>query len=397
MDYKKNLELMDKVQFIYELALAKLELESLSAKFDVTNSLRKFKLIDGDEELLKKRLAYFKSINGETTIYEQLVQYNQTRSINQYLTHWFYPYKGKFHPQMIRALLNYIGVKKGDIVLDPFLGSGTTVLESQVLGIDSIGVDVSPVCIAISKAKTESLEVIEDIKNLKNEVLESNGGPLTAGEKPSLRETIECIKNEKTRNFYLVTELIAHSDKSRRGRNFNMAFSNNLEKMLSSLEDFKNAKEKLGLKLGRVKIERGDSRNLGLGDESVDGIVTSPPYSIALDYVKNDAHSIEALHYDTTKIREEFVGVRGTGDKRVELYNQDIMKSYDEMYRVLKSEKYCAIVIGNATYQGNEIETVEFTIDYCKKIGFKFINNIDKIIFGLYNVMQKENILVFQK
>ena len=397
MVYKKNLELMDKAQFIYELALAKLELEALSAKFDVTNSLRKFKLINGDEELLKNRLAYFKRINGEITTYEQLVQYNQTRSINQYLTHWFYPYKGKFHPQMIRALLNYIKVEEGDNVLDPFIGSGTTVLESHILGIDSIGVDISPVCIAISKAKTESLDVIDKIKGLKDEVLESNGGPLTAGERPSLRETIETIKDEKARNFYLVAELIAHSDKSRRNRNFNMAFSNNLEKMLNSLEDFKNAKQKLNLNLGNVKIERGDSRNLDLKDENIDGIVTSPPYSIALDYVKNDAHALEALHYDTTKIREDFVGVRGTGAKKVELYNQDMMKCYDEMYRVLKPEKYCAIVIGNATYQGREIKTVEFTIDYCNKIGFKFINNIDKIIFGLYNVMQKENILVFQK
>mgnify|MGYP001423456285 FL=1 len=46
---------------------------------------------------------------------------------------------------------------------------------------------------------------------------------------------------------------------------------------------------------------------------------------------------------------------------------------------------------------GEEVKTVEFTIDYCQKIGFKLIKNIDKIIFGLYNVMQKENILIFQK
>ncbi len=45
----KELELMDKVQFIYELVLAKLELEGLSAKFETTNSMRKFKLLEGDE------------------------------------------------------------------------------------------------------------------------------------------------------------------------------------------------------------------------------------------------------------------------------------------------------------------------------------------------------------
>lgn len=44
---------------------------------------------------------------------------------------------------------------------------------------------------------------------------------------------------------------------------------------------------------------------------------------------------------------------------------------------------------------GQEVKTVEFTIDYAEKNGFKLVKNIDKIIFGLYNVMQKENILIF--
>jgi len=67
------------------------------------------------------------------------------------------------------------------------------------------------------------------------------------------------------------------------------------------------------------------------------------------------------------------------------------------MYRVLKPEKYAIIIVRNATYQGKEVKTIEFIIDYAEKIGFKFVKNIDKIIFGLYNVMQKENILIFKK
>jgi len=72
-------------------------------------------------------------------------------------------------------------------------------------------------------------------------------------------------------------------------------------------------------------------------------------------------------------------------------------KSYAEMYRVLKPNKYAVIVIGNATYQGKEVNTVEFTIEYMEKIGFRLMQNINKIIFGLYNVMKKENILIFKK
>jgi len=399
METIKELELMDRVQFIYELALAKLELDALSANFETTNSMRKFKLISGDEDLLKKRVAYFKRIDGQISDYEKLVQYNQTKSINQYITHWFYPYKGKFHPQMIRALLNFIKVKEGDLVLDPFLGSGTTALESQVLGIDSVGVDVSPVCVLISKVKTQSVDVLDKINEIKEDILKHNSGTLINFDvKPQqLRKSIEDITDEKVKNFFLVAELIAHSDRSRRRRNFNEAFSINVEKMIKSVEDFSNAIKETGIELGDVQIEEGDSRNLKVEDNSVDGIVTSPPYSIALDYVKNDAHALEALGFDIKKIREEFIGVKGTNAKKIELYNQDMMKSIDEMFRVLKSGKFCVIIIGDATYFGEKIKTVDFTIKYAEKSGFKLIKNLDKIIFGLYNVMQKENILIFQK
>ncbi len=394
-----ELELMDKVQFIYELALAKLELEGLSAKFEATNSMRKFKLLDGNQNLLKKRAAYFKKINGATSDYEKLVQFNQTSSINQYLTHWIYPYKGKFHPQMIRALLNFIQVKEGDLVLDPFLGSGTTALESQVLGINSIGVDVSPVCVLISKVKTQSVDVLDKIKEIKNEILKYNGRSLMNFDvnPKKLRSAINSIEDEKVRNFFLVAELVSHSDKSRRRRDFHESFSNNVEKMIKSVEDFDRARKEVGIEMGNATIEEGDSRDLKLKDNSVDGIVTSPPYSIALDYVKNDAHSLEALGFDTKQIREGFIGVRGSNSERIKLYNQDIMKSIDEMFRVLKSEKFCAIVIGDASYLGERIKTVDFIIDYATKIGFRLIKNIDKIIFGLYNIMQKENILIFRK
>lgn len=392
-----ELELMDRVQFIYELALARLELQGLSAEFELTNSLRKVKLIKGDEEFLKKRVAYFKKINGNLSDYQKMVQFNRTKSINQYITHWIYPYKGKFHPQMIRALLNFMRVKEGETVLDPFIGSGTAALESQVLGINSVGIDVSPVCVLISKVKTESASAIEKIKDAKSEILKNNGYSLMNLDKTRLRDSINNVNDEKARNFFLTAELVAHSDRSRRGRDFNESFKNNVEKMLASVEDMSKASKELNLKLGNVNIEKGDSRALNLKSNSVDGIVTSPPYSIALDYVKNDAHALEALGIDTKKVREEFIGVRGSGTERVELYNQDMMKSIEEMFRVLKPKKFCAIVIGNATYLGNEVRTMEFVTEHAKKAGFDFVKNLDKIIFGLYNVMQKENILIFQK
>ena len=167
-------KLIENVQFIYELALAELELEALGAKFTVTNGLREL-LLDNEckPNMLLKRLAYFKTINAKATDYYKLTRYNRTKSVNQYLTHWIYPYKGKFHPQMIRALLNILKLGRGDSVLDNFIGSGTTAVEAQLLGINCIGIDTSPLCVLQSKVKTESIYVINQIEGLREEAIDS--------------------------------------------------------------------------------------------------------------------------------------------------------------------------------------------------------------------------------
>jgi len=394
----KQLLLLDNVQFIYELALAQLELQSFGVNFEVANGLREFRLLDAkDEEVLRRRLAYFKFVNGKPTDYFQIIQKNRTRSVNQYLTHWIYPYKGKFHPQMIRALLNIIGLKQGDIVLDPFIGSGTTAVEAQLLGINCVGIDISPLCVLQSKVKTESMDVLPEIIEWKEEITRSIKPSLFNLEKKSIDDAIGLIPYEKVKNFYRMAKLVAISDNARRRREFSNAFLKNLELMISSVSDYVEIIKELNLKLGNIDIKVGDSRALPLENESIDGIVTSPPYSIALDYVSNDAHALKELGYNLSEIREEFIGVRGKGQTRIDLYNEDMKKSLEEMFRVLKPKKYAVIVIGNATYMGQEVKTVEFTIDYAERVGFKLVKNIDKIIFGLYNVMQKENILIFQK
>jgi DNA modification methylase len=394
----KQLLLIDNVQFIYELALAQLELKSLGVNFEVTNGLREFKLLETkDEEVLRRKLAYFKFVKGKPTDYFQIIQKNRTRSVNQYLTHWIYPYKGKFHPQMIRALLNIIGLEQGDTVLDPFIGSGTTAVEAQLLGINCVGIDISPLCVLQSKVKTESIEVFPQIIEWKEEMTKRIRPSLFNLEGKTIDGAIDLISNEKVKNFYRMAKLVAISDNTRRGREFVNAFLKNLELMIYSVSDYVEIIKKLNLKLGKIDIKAGDSRALPLENESIDGIITSPPYSIALDYVSNDAHALKELGYNLSEIRDEFIGVRGKGRTRIDLYNEDMKKSLEEMFRVLKPKKYAVIIIGNATYLGQEVKTVEFTIDYAEKVGFKLVKNIYKIIFGLYNVMQKENILIFQK
>lgn len=394
-----DLTLLDNVQFIYELSLAELELLALGAEFELTNGLREFKIKNKSMELSEriiKRSSYFKTVEQNFTDYFHIIQKNRTRSVNQYLTHWIYPYKGKFHPQMIRALLNIIGLKKSDTVFEPFSGSGTTALEAQLLGINFIGIDISPLCVLQGKVKTKSAYAIDEIIKLKDALI-SKIKPSLFNQEQNFYKVLEDVENKNVRDFYTLARLLAVSDESRRGRAFEQSFIKNLNLMIDSVKDYKEIADKLHLRLGDIDLKKGDSRKVELNDNSIDGIITSPPYSIALDYVENDAHSLEDMGYKLNGIREDFVGVRGKGKEKVDLYNADMKKSYNEMHRILKPNKYAVIVIGNATYQGQEVKTVEFTIDYMTEIGFKLEKNILKLIFGLYNVMKKENILFFRK
>jgi SAM-dependent methyltransferase len=383
---------------VYELALAQMELQALGVDFQVTNSLREFRLLSAaDIPLLTTRLAYFKSVGGEPTDYLSIIQKNRMRSVNQYLTHWIYPYKGKFHPQMIRALINIIGLRPGETLLDPFIGSGTAAVEAVLLGVDCLGFDISPLCVAQSRVKVECADIVDELEAVAETVLRAVRPTLFD---PSARETdrtLNVLPDGRLRNFFKIAELIAHSDQARRRKRFDESFIRNVHLMLASARDFANVRRELELELGRAYIYAGDARHLPVADATVDGIITSPPYSIALDYVANDAHALRALGCDLDTWREMFIGVRGRGPERIRLYNEDLRKSIKEMARVLRDGKYCVIVIGNATYQGDPVPTVQFTIDECGRAGLALVKNVDKIIFGLYNVMQSEKILIFQK
>ncbi|HUT02699.1 MAG TPA: DNA methyltransferase [bacterium] len=390
--------LLDNVQFIYELALAQLELQSFGARFALADGFRQFRLLEAkDDDELRRRLAYFKSVNGALTHYFHIIRKNRTRSLNQYLTHWIYPYKGKFHPQMIRALLNIIGLSPGETLLDPFAGSGTAAVEAQLLGINCIGFDISPLCVLQSRVKTESVLAYDEILSASEEVMSAVGASLLDSQLRVARDVIDSMDEGPVRNFYEMVELVSISDRARRRRDFGSSFVKNLERMLASVGDYRSVAESLGLKLGDVNIVRGDARSLDLPDASIDGIITSPPYSIALDYLANDAHALEHLGYAAADLRPRFMGLRGRGEAKLALYNEDLKRSLAEMFRVLRRDGYAAIVVGNATYSGQEVKTIDSVTRFAQEIGFRLEKDVPKIIFGLYNVMQSEHILIFRK
>ncbi len=385
----EQVKLLSNVQFLYELHLASLELSSFCSQWEFLSDFRSFAVKDPEIDNILTRSAYISGANGVSSDYAKLTNYNITRSFNQYITHWFYPYKGKYHPQMVRSLANIIGLKSGDTLLDPFIGSGTTALEGALLNLRVVGFDISPLCVLISKVKTNAVHHLPEISQYYPNDLEK-------GSRIRMGDMVECM-SDHVKSFGLLAKMIATSDNARRNRDFTEMLIHNENKMIKSIQLMKNACAEIQISPTLADIRIGDARCLPLPDNSVDGIITSPPYSLALDYVANDSHSLEALGYDLSTIRENFIGVRGKGKKRIEFYERDMLRAYSEMGRVLKPSGKAVIVIGDATVNGNKVHTTEKCIETFAKLGFKLIHTVDKLIYGLYNVMQREFILIFER
>jgi len=72
-------------------------------------------------------------------------------------SHGIHPYPGKFIPQIPRLLIERLAPRKGSAILDPFCGSGTTLLEATLKGYPSIGIDSHPLACLIAKVKCTPL------------------------------------------------------------------------------------------------------------------------------------------------------------------------------------------------------------------------------------------------
>lgn len=398
-----NLTLLRNVQFLYEEQLARVEMKALGCEDcerDADNPWVITAHVNGSSSDVVQRSAYVGTIDGQATVYGDLIKpkyqggrFNKTRSPNQYLTHWIYPYQGKFHPQMVRALLNILGVRRGSLVCEPYLGSGTTAVEASLLGANFVGVDLSPLCVLLTKVKTQSYQHLDAIRpaiaNLLAEPsLSIDGSDFESG-------------NPHVSAFLQIAKMVTLSDVARRDRISETSLRKNLTGMLESVEAYAEAVNQFDLRPGTVDVGVGDCRNLatfGVKSDSIDAIVTSPPYSIALDYVKNDEHALDALGVDTKALRSTMTGVRGRGPKqKLGLYNEDMRAMFAEVTRVLKPGARAAFVIGDATVDGSEFTTTGEMAEWAIATGLKLERTLPKIVFGLYSIMRDEKIMIFRK
>ena len=394
--FDKNYQLIDGTDEIFELDLALWEYEVLSKKELVDRSAY-FKLVDG------KETTHFKTCNlqnleevHKNSSFRTKVFFLDGKYSTGYATHSLFPYRGKFHPQLIRALLNILEVKPGNVVLDPMAGSSTVAVEANLLGIDSISVDLSPFCELMGRVKTFALDL--DVKVLES-IIKNPKEILEKLKKEKVPEYFKNNKDDKKRNYYEII-LLAFLDTmgfaSRSSSSIDKLFPRVLERYVSTIKYFQEAREKINLKIGKSKIIQGSVLNLPIGENSVDAIITSPPYSFAIDYLKNDQPQLEYLGYNLEDLRKDMIGLQGRGvENKLEIYFDKMDIALKEMKRVSKKNSPIVIIIGTNDIQTNGVRLETKVVELAEKQNLKFELNLIKPIRGLQNTMKNESILFF--
>lgn len=292
-------------------------------------------------------------------------------------THGFHTYPAMFIPQVAKRLLqNYS--KKGDTVCDIFCGSGTTLIESRLLGRNSYGIDLNPLAIFLAKVKTTAI----DPKKLTKEyfTLLNRAEKIKAGniKKPDflnidfwfkekviiklgkIKKAIKEIKERKIRDFFLVafSETVRLASNTKNGefklvrikkdklKDYNPdvlgIFKKKVESNIKGMTEFyKDIVQKIWTK----PIYGDSSKNNGLEKDSIDCIITSPPYGDSRTTVAYGQFSrLSAQWIDIFKepnkasgVDNKLLGGKATKDLEHELQSNYLDEILDKIFK--KDEK----------------------------------------------------------
>ncbi|GAB0056128.1 hypothetical protein SIID45300_00433 [Candidatus Magnetaquicoccaceae bacterium FCR-1] len=150
----------------YELDLARREVSTLIPKAELFDTARGILLQGSIDMTVAERLVYFAATKEgdelSPTMQAKLERMNgngMNRQSTRYSAHGIHEYKGKFNPQIARAILNILNVQLGARVIDPFCGSGTSLLECAHMGMQAVGTDINPLAIFIANAKLDAVRL----------------------------------------------------------------------------------------------------------------------------------------------------------------------------------------------------------------------------------------------
>jgi len=325
--------------------------------------------------------------------------------------HRLHPYLGKFIPQLVEIFLRKF-LKPGQIILDPFVGSGTTLVEANLLNMPSVGIELSEFSYLIAKVKIQKYDIdllqqeIIDILNRTKEFsrkIQTNQKtlfeewdfepteyfkiwyhPRAIKEIYFYRSLIPNYKYQDVLKIILSRSArsarqIPHYDLARPKKPVKEKYwcikhkkycypVDNAIKFINrySWDTIKRIKEfdKLRTKAPMILLQ-GDARKIKLPfGKEINGIFTSPPYLGLIDY-----HDQHRYAFDLFNFREypeaEIGSPNGNGNNKKEKYKEDIAAVFKNMINYLKPKAKIFIVVNDKHNLYPEI---------AEECGFKFVD-----------------------
>lgn len=345
-----------------------------------------------------------------------------------------HPYPARFIPDIPRELISILGCEENCVVLDPFCGSGTTLVEAQRAGYDAVGVDLNPIACLISRVKTECLpqkfwliahQVYEgskvayegcieipvipnldhwfksDIQKALSAILQQievqSDGIIKDALKLALSSIIVRVSNQESDTRYAAVD-----NKYVACDVFN-AFINACRKINES-------KQKHNIQSDSTKIIHSDILKVTAKDldKNVGLVITSPPYPNAYEYWLYHKYRMWWLGFDPIEVRTYEIGARPHYQKKngqtADDFRKQMSSVFDLLQEVLVIGGHICFVVGRSVIKGQIVDNAKIISEVAQEHNLTPVANIEREIsstkksFNLkYGKIKTENILIFRK
>jgi hypothetical protein len=277
-------------------------------------------------------------------------------------------WRGQFSPQLIETILSFY-CPSNSVILDPFVGSGTVLLEASYLSLEAYGFEINPAAYIMSRTyefinDSQKKEVLKNLRNIVDQEF-----PLRIFEvSDQVENLVDKLQNTRNmlpdRSKVLFDALVILLDVCN-----NKITQEFIQKKFLHLS---NIITKLPYSQKPIRVGLSDARSLPLKNNQIDFVVTSPPYINVFNYHQNYRQSAEILGWDLLKIAKSEIGSnRANRSNRfytVVQYCLDMGDILKELARVSKQQARIVLIVGQ---ESNVLGVPFYNADIIEKIGVK--------------------------
>jgi len=357
-----------------------------------------FLILLGD--ITEEFLRHFDGIYANTPLDKESVDQDLLNISSKYKSNPL-PWNGQFSPQLIQVLLSYYS-KQTDIVFDPFLGSGTTLLEAGELSRQAYGTEINFAAICLSRIYelinvdfSERIVLINAFENLliKNGIIFSDFFEnKNIDVSVNMKKFISKYSNSKYK--ILLDSFVILAD----------FYKNNFSAKCLEMKWHKLKSLIMSLPVSPKKIEtlQEDARETSFQDSTIDFIVTSPPYINVFNYHQQYRKSSEHLNGSVLLSAKAEIGSnrknRSNRYNTVTQYCIDMGIVFNEINRICKNDSRVIFILGR---ESQVMKTTFFNGEIVSEVAYKcgnmkLLNRQERVFINRYGTHIYEDILHFQ-